>query len=80
MPRRRRRRADSFLEGLCLFREYIYIMFVIALVMFGLSLISWSVVEPGTETYMIVLLNLVALGTFVVISGAVLALCRDKAY
>ena len=78
MKRANRGKADSFLEGLCLFRELILIVFTISVVMFGLSLISLVVVDPGSGTYVIVVMNLVGLGAFILASGSVLYLCREK--
>lgn len=69
--------ADTFLEGLCMFKMLIWILFSISMVMFLLSLISYTVVEPGTATYSIVNMNLIALSVILVLSGIVLYLCRN---
>lgn len=52
---------------------------VLALVMllFLLMLVSLTVVEPGTGTYVIVVLNLVGLVLFGILYGAVLLACRS---
>ncbi|MFP8956601.1 hypothetical protein ACLI4Y_07720 [Natrialbaceae archaeon A-CW3] len=73
-----RGKADTFLEGLCLYRELVFVVFVISLVMVVLSLISFVVVEPGSPTYVIVVLNLVGLGALLLASGVVLYLCRER--
>lgn len=78
MKRRDGASADSFLEGLCLFRELVFIVFVISAVMFVLSLVSLGVVAPGSGTHVIVVVNLVGLGAFILASGGVLYLCRER--
>ena len=78
MNRQNRGTADTFLEGLCIYRTLVFVLFVISFVMALLSVISFTVVESGSETYVIVVLNLFALTGFMVVSGTVLFLCRDK--
>lgn len=78
MSWRDRSTTDSFLEALCLFRNLVYIFFILSLLFLFLSLVSYFVIEPGTETHAIVVLNMSGLGLFVVLSGAVLYLCRDE--
>lgn len=78
MKRTERGKADSFLEALCLFRPLIFILFVISFVMFLLSLISLAVVDAGSESYVIVQLNLIGLSVMILVSGTVLYLCRNQ--
>lgn len=80
MMERNRGRADSFLEGLCLYRGFVFALFVISLVLMVLSLGSFVVVEPGTATYVVVVLNMLGLGVFMLVTGTILFLCRDKEY
>ena len=78
MKRAKRAKADSFLEAICLFRPLIFILFVIAIVMFLLSLISLGVVDAGSETYVIAQLNLIGLSVMILVSGIALYLCRNQ--
>lgn len=70
--------ADSFFEGLCMYRDLIYVLFMVSLLLFVLSLVSFAVVEPGTETHVIVVMNLVGLGALLLVSGSVLVKCRES--
>ena len=78
MNREERGRADSFLDALCLNRKLVLVLFSVAAVMLLLSFVSFAVVEPGTATYVVVVLNLIGLGGFTLLSGGVLVLCRDR--
>ena len=78
MTRPDRSTADSFLEGVCLYRELVFIVFVISVVMWLLSFVSFLVVDPGSATYVITVLNLFGLGLFGLTSGAVLYICRER--
>ncbi|MCU4751234.1 hypothetical protein ACLI4U_10705 [Natrialbaceae archaeon A-CW2] len=46
--------------------------------MFLLSLISLAVVDAGSESYVIVQLNLIGLSVMILVSGTVLYLCRNQ--
>lgn len=76
MSKLERGTADTFLEGLCMFRMLIWIAFALSVVMFLLSLISYVVVEPGTAVYAIVIMNLIALSVIGGLSGVILVLCN----
>lgn len=78
MSRRDRGTADSFLDGLCMYRQLVFVVFVVSTIMLLLTLVSYGVVERGTETYVVVVLNMFGLGGFALVSGVVLLLCRDR--
>lgn len=78
MKRQNRKSADSFVDGLCLYRGLVLILFTISSVMWLLTLVSYSVVDRGTETFVIVVLNMFGLGGFSLVSGTVLLICRKR--
>ena len=68
--------SESLLEPLCTQIYRIQIIFIIALTFFLFSLVGLFVIDPGSATYVINVINVITLSLFVAIFGGLTYLCN----
>jgi hypothetical protein len=69
---------DSFLNSVCLFQTQLAALFSFCLLLFVLTVASLIILEKGTASYAISLINLVGVVLFGGISGSLLFLCKRR--
>lgn len=70
--------GDDFVSHLCAYRPQLRMLLGLCAFFFLLSLGSLAVVERGTATYVVTMLNVVALSGFSALFGGILLLCRRR--
>lgn len=71
--------ADTFFRHACERKKALHIALAFVLFMFPLMFISLTLVEKGSATYVVTILNLAGLVFFGLLFGGLLGVCRVRA-
>lgn len=66
---------DRFLDALCQFTRGLQVLFVVSLVSIIVLLLSLEVVESGTDTYFIIIIQIVSFAGVFAFAASALYLC-----
>lgn len=72
----KRRFRDVVLDHLCAYEQALRALFGLCAIVFVLLLVSLTVVEPGTATYVVVVVDLVSVALVGAIVVLILRACR----
>lgn len=70
--------TDEIWSRLCRYTDQLRLVFGLSAFFIVLLLVSLSMTQRGTATYVIIVVDLVTLGVVVVITGVVIRTCRKK--
>lgn len=65
-------------KRLCKYTAQLRLVFGLSVFLIILLLVSLSMTEPGTATYVIIMVDLVSLGALALITGIVIRTCKKK--
>jgi hypothetical protein len=68
----------SFLDHLCDYEQGWRLLFTFSVGFLGLMVLWLVVMEPGSATYVVTVMNVVGLSVLAVLSGSILTRCRRQ--
>lgn len=70
--------SEQLLNAVCLFQTQLTALFSFCLLLFFLTLVSLTVLEKGTASYVISIINLAGIVLFGSVSGGLLFCCKRR--